>query len=312
MFHSVITIKKKLILTFASIFIFAFLISGFTAYYHFKNITIQLGKNDIDHITEVIAKNIESFSDISIKTHLHTIAQTNKQIIAGYYDLYKKNEITYDIFFKSSKDALLSQKIGDTGYLYVLDIKNAPNKIHPDIHPRIEKKDLSSFQFIKDMAEIKEGYIEYMWKENGKTDELEKSASFVFFEPLNWVIAASSYKNEFDKLVNIYDFRESILSLTVGESGYPYVMNSKGLVLIHPDLEGQNVSNGKDVKGYHFFKDMLKIKDGWIEYYWKKINDENPYPKLVRFRYIPSHDWIIACGIYIDELEKPIQRFVDF
>ena len=50
----------------------------------------------------------------------------------------------------------------------------------------------------------------------------------VYFKPWDWIISVSAYREEFHELVNVDDFRESVLSLRFGETGYSYVIDLKG------------------------------------------------------------------------------------
>ena len=46
-----------------------------------------------------------------------------------------------------------------------------------------------------------------------------------YFAPLDWIVSVSSYREEFYQLLNTEDFREGILSLRFGNSGYAFVLN---------------------------------------------------------------------------------------
>ena len=57
---------------------------------------------------------------------------------------------------------------------------------------------------------------------------------------------------------DIKEIRTALKSLTIGKSGYPYVFDDNGTLLIHPTDEGKNVS------GQSFFSEMKKKKQGII------------------------------------------------
>lgn len=73
-----------------------------------------------------------------------------------------------------------------------------------------------------------------------------------YFKPWDWIISASSYREEFSDLVKIEDFRDSILSIRIGKSGYPYIMDSKGTTIVHPYLQGKNLYDQRDASGKAF------------------------------------------------------------
>ncbi|MCP3873312.1 MAG: hypothetical protein GY699_09195 [Desulfobacteraceae bacterium] len=102
------------------------------------------------------------------------------------------------------------------------------------------------------------GYIEYNWANPGETTKRPKALYMTHFVPWDWIISVSSYREEFRELLNIDDFNRNILSITFGKTGYSYVMDSKGLMVIHPKLSGSNIYNSKDENGRMFIKEMGK------------------------------------------------------
>ena len=106
-----------------------------------------------------------------------------------------------------------------------------------------------------------------------------------------------------------YDFTKGLQSLRnrlkkvlIGESGYIYVLNNKGDVLLHKSLEGQNISNLKDADGKLFIQEILKKKSGIINYNYKQNNETKQ--KVAAFVQYEKWDWIIVAGSYEDEFLK--------
>ena len=104
------------------------------------------------------------------------------------------------------------------------------------VHPKAELRgvNISEFDFAKEQKARKQGYIEYEWKNPGEQLARNKALHMTYFKPWDWIISASSYREEFSELVNVNDFRDSILSLRFGKTGYSYVINPKGDLIIHP------------------------------------------------------------------------------
>jgi len=59
-----------------------------------------------------------------------------------------------------------------------------------------------------------------------------------------------------DSSVKPNDIREQMLSVGLGKTGYTFVMNTEGKVIVHPDAEGQNLYNAKDDEGNDFIREM--------------------------------------------------------
>ena len=161
------------------------------------------------------------------------------------------------------------------------------------------------------MIAKKNGYIEYYWKNPDDPMPRSKALYLSYFEPWDWMITVSSYRKEFSKLVTIDDFKESILSLRFGKTGYSYIMDTKGNMIIHPELAGINVFSDQGFSS-RFFKKMLKKKNGKMIYSWKNPKDELFRKKLVLFNYIPEYEWIVASSSYLDEFFSPLNTIKNF
>jgi len=95
-------------------------------------------------------------------------------------------------------------KVGKSGYAWVLDVGTLKTRgefvMHPD--PATVGKNVMAFkdsrgkEFFKEMAETKNGYTTYWWKNSGETQEREKFAIFMTIPVWDWLIACSGYNDE--------------------------------------------------------------------------------------------------------------------
>jgi methyl-accepting chemotaxis protein len=102
---------------------------------------------------------------------------------------------------------------------------------------------------------------------------------------------------------------EGLLAQKVGETGYIYCINSKGVLQVHPAKEGADISK------YEFIQEMMskgpKLGKGqieWISYPWinKELGETKARDKIVSYAYFENWDWIIAVGSYMGEFVQPI------
>lgn len=115
----------------------------------------------------------------------------------------------------------------------------------------------------------------------------------------------------------IKGLREAIMGITVGQTGYAYVLDSKGNYVIsqHGKRDGENIWESRDGDGKFFIQELvgkaLKLKPGEIgeySYPWKNPQDPKPRTKVARIIYYQPWDWIIGAGSYEDEIMEGTNR----
>jgi len=94
-----------------------------------------------------------------------------------------------------------------------------------------------------------------------------------------------------NKDINAY-LEKTINDIKIGKTGYVYIMNSKGDVIVHPKIKGQNI--GK----YDFTKEIIKKKKGTIEYEFDGVY------KLAAYKYFEPWDMYIVATANYDDLDS--------
>ena len=82
--------------------------------------------------------------------------------------------------------------------------------------------------------------------------------------------------------------------LVIGETGYIYIMDTEGNLVLHPEKEGESLYE------YDFAKEMIQNKEGYISYEWEGRE------KTLAYTYYEPRGWIIASGSYLDEFTEQI------
>jgi signal transduction histidine kinase/DNA-binding response OmpR family regulator len=296
-------IRFKLLMVYSIVFSLA-IVAGNAVIYSFVRKTIEAQvASELHNTTSAVLSMVKTTARASILNHLRAIAEKNREIVEHLYQQYLNGEMTEAAAKNLAADILLSQRIGITGYLYCLDSQGVL-KVHP--RQALRNVDISSYGFVQEQIRRKEGYLEYDWK-NPDDDEIRPKALYMtYFAPWDWIISASSYRKEFYTLVNVDDFRQSILSLRFGETGYPFVMTSKGVLIVHPKLQGTDILESTDAGGRKFIQEICLRKTGKIVYAWQNPDESAPREKLVIFDYMPELDWIVASSSYYDEFYAPL------
>jgi len=300
--------QNKLLVTFMFVFIPLIIVGSTIAYYQVKNILQTSIENKLYDSTDSLVNLIKTSARVSIKNRLHAIAGKNLDIARYFHNKYKKGKLSRSEAENKIKEIFLSQTIGESGYIYCLNSKGIV-VIHPN--DRVNGSNVSGYEFIKKQIEIKTGYLEYEWINPGENHKRPKALYMVYFKPFDWIISVSSYREEFSKLVDINDFKDSILSHGTGATGYAYVLNEDGTAVVHPTLPGINLLARQDYPN-EFIRKILKIKNGKINYSWKNPGEKEAQERIVTFKHLPEYKWIVVSSSYVQEVFKPLNTFRNF
>ncbi len=105
--------------------------------------------------------------------------------------------------------------------------------------------------------------------------------------------------------------RAIIKDIVVAETGYCYVFDSSGLVVIHPYLEDENFFELDESIARHFIRmrdTAINLPLGAVEtirYPWKDPNTGMTKMKIGKFGYFKPYDWIIVAASNEEEILKP-------
>jgi methyl-accepting chemotaxis protein len=117
-----------------------------------------------------------------------------------------------------------------------------------------------------------------------------------FYKPLkvNGEIVGAYYFGLPEK--NLSELKEIFNSKKYYGNGYPYIIDKTGMVIIHPNQEGNNLANES------FVKDMFAKGTGKTEYVWQGKN------KYQYFKPYPAADLYIVATIYESDILKVIDK----
>jgi methyl-accepting chemotaxis protein len=116
--------------------------------------------------------------------------------------------------------------------------------------------------------------------------------------------------------------RREIKKIKVGDTGYVYIIDSKGILKVHPAKEGQKIIDSRDSSGFEYIRHMVEASlslpegdVGTIRYPWinPELGDKKPRQKINKYIYFKPWDWIIAAGTYEEEIYHSLyetERFI--
>ena len=304
-----LSFSKKLAWMLGIISVAVVAVVGGSSYVLMQRYITQDIDDELTQITDSTYNLVETAVSVSIRNYLRAMAESNRDVLAAYHEKVQKGELTEEQAKEAVKNITLHQKIGKSGYLYYLD-STATLRLHPKA--ALVNASIANYDFAQQQIKQKEGYLEYLWKNPDEDQERAKALYMTYFEPWDYIVSASSYKSEFRMLVNVSDFAKKILppSIRIRDTGYVYIMDAQGNVIIHPTLANQNMYDSQDAQGRYFVREICQKKNGQIIYSWKNPGEAEPREKIARYKYLADMDWIIVSGVYLDELYAPLDTLI--
>ncbi len=109
---------------------------------------------------------------------------------------------------------------------------------------------------------------------------------------------------------NTENLRKKISDITIGQTGYIYIVDSKGTYVVSKDRQrdGENIWEARDAEGHPIIQEICAkattLGPGEIgeqRYPWQNAGEEMPREKIVRLMYFEPWDWVIGAGAYVEE-----------
>ena len=107
------------------------------------------------------------------------------------------------------------------------------------------------------------------------------------------------------------DVRNAVRAMRYDEGGYLFIVDVEGIMQAHPivrDFEGKRHLDMRDATGTEIIKSVIKLAKeggGFSHYYFKKPGHLNEtFPKLTYGKLFGPWDWILATGVYVDDIDK--------
>lgn len=290
------SLVKKLLLIFISVFLSVVSAIMIFNYLIVKNNTENLVKDELKASTDLIYEMMDNaYEDFTLT--LTNISKNNLDIANQLYDSNPANAKNL------LPQILLSQSFGKSGYIYCID-SSGTIKIHPK--KELIGTNIIRHDFAKKTVELKNGSYKYLWANPGEKEKKPKMVAFSYFERMDLYISVSVSIDEFmEKLATremkikagLQTIKERLKSFKIGQSGYAYIINTDGDIIVHPTLEGQNFSDKE------YIRHIIEKKDGALVYNWDGKD------KIVAFRHFSQLDWIIVAGSnYEDFLDAPMKK----
>ncbi|MCP4642877.1 MAG: response regulator [bacterium] len=297
-------IRTKLFLAYFLVFAVALSAGTIPLHIYLRDAARASVDQEVDAGARALLSMVDLATDVSIRNHLRGIADSKLAVLRDLDRMQTAGALTPEEAERLGRSAVLSQTIGTTGYVCCLDSQGFV-RVHPE--KELEDTDISEHEFVRVATARKRGYLEYDWQNPGETEPRAKAAFVAYFEPWDWVIFASSYREEFADLVDVPDLREPVLAMRYGGAESLFVLDGSGTLVIHSDRQGETVVDEPDAAGRRYIRTILDRKNGRVEYLSPSAGGE-PREAIAVFRHIPRLDWIVVSTHDTASMYAPVQQ----
>ena len=220
------------------------------------------------------------------------------------------------------KNALRNIRFNDSRGYYFIDNVDGIKILQP-INPEFEGKNFLNFkdpfgyEFVKTISQtIKdntERFDEYYWyKPTDKKNIYKKISFYKTFKPLNFVVGAGEYIDDFTN-----ELQEAILNRYINDASnnknnYLFIVKYDGTYLTHIKKEyiGQNRLDLTDNNGVKITKEIIntaKNGEGFVKYVGTIMPQTGlPEVKTTYIKGFQEWEWALAAGFYDKQLQDTI------
>lgn len=115
----------------------------------------------------------------------------------------------------------------------------------------------------------------------------------------------------------VESLRQTIMDITVGKTGYVFVLGGTGTQQGHYIIskdgqrDGENIWHAEDADGRFFIQEMVQkavnLGSGEVAfdtYFWQNPGDVRPRQKIAALTYFEPWDWVIGASVYAEEFQE--------
>lgn len=174
----------------------------------------------------------------------------------------------------------------------------------------IDLRDTKGAYVIRDMAALVkkdgEGFYRYTWsKPDTSGNEHDKLAYVKHFAPFDWFIGTGEYLEDTERDLQ-QEALDWIRRIRYDGDAYLFAGQWNGTALSGP-ATGENMLAVTDPDGIRIVQELIRLArqgSGFVEYQMPKIDGQRPAPKISYARGLPTWEWYIGTGVYIDDIEN--------
>ncbi len=294
-------LSYTIFLTVCSAFFSLFFLGSWLAYTLVDGVITRHVDENLVKTVKSIRQVVETSAKLSSRSYLRAVAEQHLTTVNIQHLRSIPGETNEREARQESLSRIHAKPIGSSGYTYIIDSQGVLQS-HP-VGP-LQGRDISEWQFVKEQINRKKGFLEYEWQNPGEVEPRKKVLYMEYFDPWDWIISVTAYKDELAQLIDPRDFRKEILSIKIAEHGYPFVIDKSGMMLAHPTISGNVLTQNNEYRD--LFRDIIDARQGKILYDWTDPQTKEKKKKIAVFETIDGFSCIVAASGYVSEFYEPL------
>lgn len=264
----------------------------------------ELIRNQLQNYTSTLHAVIDTLLKANVQTYLRSKVEVGVDALRAVLREHPGDGAARKTGLEQAVGELLNYKVGVSGYYYALDLEG--NVVfHPDA--AIVGTSQAGKEPIDTQVVRRTGYFEYMWQNTYEEAPRRKALYMEFIPELGWILTATSYRDEFTRMIDLEGLRSAVNSVVFGQSGYSYIVDREGLVISHPYLQGEYVRDHfSPEEGELLMSRFFSAGSGYTTYPWKDPGSRRTRVKMVNHKQLEDFGWVVATSMYVDEMNRPL------
>jgi len=298
-------LSYRIFFTLTSVLLLLFVFLGWIIFAYVESVIQDHLERDLKQAVTNVETVVKTSADISIRSYLRAVAEQQERMVAEMHRRSLAGEITEEDARARAAETLLLSRLGLSGYCYVLNSQGTV-LVHPD--KELLQKNVGDFPFVQEQIKIHEGIVKYNWRNPGEKEARPKILYSIYFQPWDWFISVTAYRDELSWLIKPLDFRDNLLDIRIGEQGYPFLFDEDGKILFHPRLHG-NIYQLDDPEADFLrlaLADSLNKEDQHSSGFINNAEDE-----IVFTKNIAQLGWVVGAIGHEEDFYKPERTLVN-
>lgn len=273
-------------------------------YYLVRSSLEKRAQEELTRTQQDMHRAVNSLLSTAISNYLRGITEKNIDFIQQQYDEYTRGRISEQEAKANIQRHFDIQYVGDSGYLTTVEERG--EKLYLDLHPFLPMSECTATEGCRAWVATRNGYTEYNWQ-NPLDNSFRKKAAYVTeFPPWNWIVGASSYREEFVSLVKLDDLRQLISPVRINETGYFFVFDENDRLLIHPEVDNLSEVGLVNTRGENIMHLLKESEDGYLTYFWQNPSERDERQKYAFIDKLDDYNWYLVATGYTSEVFEPL------